>query len=168
MNSDFKPNESRPAGKKGLSKEIAIAAGQSVKEREYWLNKLSGNLVKCNFPYDYDYPGKESAHPEKKTYGFKLPHDLGSRLNHLANNSDHNLYAAFLTGILALLNQQTNSSDIIITTSIYKQDIEGEFLNTVLLLRTRVHAAMTFKELLIQVRQNLIEANKNLNYLHLY
>ncbi len=91
---------------KSIEKELISTSSIVDKEREYWLNKLSGNLVKCNFPYDYDYPGKESAHPGKKAYGFRLPHDLGSRLSHLANNSDHNLYMVLLTGVLALLNQQ--------------------------------------------------------------
>ena len=31
----------------------AIAASQKNKERDYWLKKLSGELVKCYFPHDY-------------------------------------------------------------------------------------------------------------------
>ena len=34
------------------SPEIALAAKQKIKERDYWLNKLSGEPVKSYFPRD--------------------------------------------------------------------------------------------------------------------
>ena len=35
------------------SQKIAIASHQNIKEKEFWLNKLSGEPVKSCFPYDY-------------------------------------------------------------------------------------------------------------------
>jgi len=31
-----------------------IAAGNQVKERQYWLAKFSGELVRSSFPYSYE------------------------------------------------------------------------------------------------------------------
>ncbi|MCP5101770.1 MAG: hypothetical protein GY950_00240 [bacterium] len=38
---------------KSSSDKLALAAEENIKEREYWLNKLSGDPVKSSFPYDY-------------------------------------------------------------------------------------------------------------------
>ena len=42
-----------------FSQEMAVAAHQNIKEKEYWLDKLSGELVSHCFPYDY----KKVNHP---------------------------------------------------------------------------------------------------------
>jgi len=34
---------------------MAYASKKDLKERDYWLNKLSGDLFKRVFSYDYDY-----------------------------------------------------------------------------------------------------------------
>ena len=38
---------------KTVSGRLIVAAGQKTKEREYWLKKLSGELITSVFPYDY-------------------------------------------------------------------------------------------------------------------
>ena len=43
------------------SDKIAIAANQNVKEKEYWLKQLSGDLVKSCFPYDRNLNKKEEG-----------------------------------------------------------------------------------------------------------
>jgi len=63
-----------------------------------------------------------------------------------------------------LLHKYTGQTDIILGTSIYKQESEGHFVNTVLALRNRSDDRMTFKDLLLQVRQTILEANENQNY----
>jgi non-ribosomal peptide synthetase component F len=69
-----------------------------------------------------------------------------------------------LTGLTILLNRYSGNDDIMIGTSILKQETEGEFLNTVLVMRNRLDNQMSFKELLIQVKATVKEANENPNY----
>ena len=71
------------------SYKLAIAAEQNVKEKEYWQKKLSGDLVKINFPYDY--------HRQYK--GDK--HDAGQSVNQLETfRFPQNLYAETMVRIL--------------------------------------------------------------------
>jgi hypothetical protein len=41
-------------------REIKAAAGQTIKERDFWKRRLAGEPVKSSIPYDYFYPGTSS------------------------------------------------------------------------------------------------------------
>jgi amino acid adenylation domain-containing protein len=69
-----------------------------------------------------------------------------------------------VSAVAALLYRYTGNRDILVASPIYKQDIEGEFINTVFVLRNRLTDNMTFKELLLQVKQTIVEAVENQNY----
>ncbi|MCP4154363.1 MAG: amino acid adenylation domain-containing protein, partial [bacterium] len=58
----------------------------------------------------------------------------------------------------------TGSGDIIVGDPIYKQETESDFSNTVLVLRNNITGSMTFKQLLMQVRQTVVDAVENYSY----
>ncbi len=144
------------------SSKQEMAAAQNIKERDYWLDKLSGDLVKSGFPTDIKDPtmtGEGSA-----TAAFTWTGELYDKLIRLCSGYDQVLHMALAAGTIALLSRYTGNMDIVIGVPIYRQEVEGEFVNTVLALRTRLDEKMSFKELLIQVRQAMIEAAENQNY----
>ena len=147
---------------KSYSSEIAAAASQSVKERDYWLERLSGAPEKSGFPYDSSQPGLKSRKME--TFQIRFPEELFSKLMWISNESDARLMMLLAAGLLGLLNKYSGSKDIIVGMPIYKQDIEGDFINTALALRTQIQDNMTFRELLYQVKQTIDAAIKNQNY----
>jgi amino acid adenylation domain-containing protein len=142
-------------------KEVA-AASQYLKEKDYWLNKLSGEPEKSNFYYDFKRKDNYKRRFDKKTFGFHG--ELFTKLIHLSNESDHRLHMVLVAGLIVLIGKYTGRSDIIIGTSVYKQDVVRKFINTVLVLRNQLDGNMTFKELLLQVRQTIIDAVENVNY----
>ncbi|MCK5056814.1 MAG: amino acid adenylation domain-containing protein [Candidatus Aminicenantes bacterium] len=147
---------------KKKSEELTIAAAQLSKERDYWLNKFSGELPKTAFYYDYE---KKSGNERRfDIVKFKLSEELFLLLKELHKGSDPKLFMILAAGIVLLNNKYTEQHDIILCAPIYKQDIEGDFVNTVLMLRNHLDDGKTFKELLIQVRNTIIEANRNQNY----
>jgi amino acid adenylation domain-containing protein len=95
---------------------------------------------------------------------FEISGDLFSRLTWIINESDERLFIILTTVLEVLLHHYTGNEDIIIGAPIYKQDIEGDFINTVLILRNRVEPGKTLKELLLQVRNTINEAVENQNY----
>ena len=147
---------------KKFSGKKAVAASQNVKEKDYWLNKLSGHLTKNHFPYDFKNKQGISIEP----YKFKFSGELFARLMKVSSALDHILHMTLTAGAALLLQKYTAAEDIILGTSIYKQDMESdtEFINTVLLLRNHINPRLTFKELLKQVRQTIVEAIENQNY----
>ena len=83
-------------GKTGID-EQEIAASQNIKERDYWLNQLSGNLVKTLFPVDFK---KTTAKGKLFDFlEFRFPDELFSRLMKLSNGYDHMLHMIFLAGV---------------------------------------------------------------------
>jgi len=75
----------------------------------------------------------------------------------LCNERDNRLHMVLAAGVVVLLDKYTykGSKDIIIGVPIYKQEIEGDFINTLLALRNRLTEGMSFKELLLEVRKTV-------------
>jgi amino acid adenylation domain-containing protein len=160
--------------------DAAVAAGQKSKEKDYWLNKLSGEWVKSYFPYDYNtdrnYNG--DIHKNRHAPGNKDKNESGltdvvnigfspgihGRLMQLRNGSDHRLHMILTAAVAVLLQKYTGHSDIVVGAPVLRQENDLKFINTVLPLRNRYRDAMTFKELLLQVRQTVSEATEHQNY----
>ncbi len=146
-----------------VSGEITYAASQYGRERDYWLNKLSGELVKSCFPYDFKRTNKNEY--RKESVRFRFSEELFSKLMGISSKLDHRLYMFLVAGLVILLKKYTGNDDILLGTPIYKQDIEGDFINTVLVLRNQINDSMSFREVLLKkVRETVIEANENQNY----
>ncbi|UCH96000.1 MAG: amino acid adenylation domain-containing protein [Candidatus Aminicenantes bacterium] len=148
------------------SYQLAVAANQNIKERNYWLEILSGTWIKTSFPYDFKKDDRVSpqAPPQKDSLQFHLSAELASRLMALSNNSDYTLHIVLVSGLMVLLNKYNRSQDIIIGTPIYKQEVETQFINTALVLRNRLSKNMSFKDLLLQLKQTVLGAVQNQNY----
>ncbi|MGE5340374.1 MAG: amino acid adenylation domain-containing protein, partial [Candidatus Omnitrophota bacterium] len=135
---------------------------QFAEEQRYWINKLSGDWEKSVFPCDY---GKGAGNARKMaTWSFQFPEELCSRVIRSMNGADSRLHIILMAGLVQLINKYLGIEDIIIGTPIDKQDMEGDFINTFLILRNPVIPEMTFKDLLFQVKQTLLEAYNNQNY----
>ncbi|MCX6580368.1 MAG: amino acid adenylation domain-containing protein [Candidatus Aminicenantes bacterium] len=146
-----------------ISKRLIVSGSRVDKEKNYWLSKLSGEIAGSYFPYDYD-SRMDTPGQKYNRYEFALPEELVIKLNRVTNNSDYNLYSMLLGGVTLLLHKYTGSTDILIGAPIYKQPVDGNFINTVLVIRNEFSLENTFKELILRVNKNLVEANENMNY----
>jgi len=142
------------------SKERTLAAGQNIKERDYWLEKLSGQLVKTTFPCD----SKKADEKDMVSVTFKFVDPVYSNLLRISNKSDVRLHIILVAGWLMLLHRYTGADDIIVGIPTYRQDVEGQLINTALALRNTVTGEMTVKELLLQVGKTILKADENQNY----
>ena len=147
---------------KRIEEDIQIAASQYTREGNYWLGQLSGEPEKTVFPYDC--MDGQLGQRRMETAAYSIPAGLYSRLMQLRNESDPRLHMVAVALVVLLLHKYSGSRDIMVGSPIYKQEMEGEFINTVLTLRHRVEAAMTFKDLLLQVRQLVVAADEHQNY----
>lgn len=144
------------------SGEVMLAATQFIRSQKYWLEKLAGELVKSNFPSDRINSGQKTA--KRDILNYKVSKDLVSKITQLSGGSNLKLYIILVSGLMALLHKCTGNEDIIVGAPIYKQDFEGEFINTIVTYRNNLTSETTFKQLLISVRQIVIEAGENQNY----
>ena len=94
---------------------LLIAARQKVKERDYWLDKLSGNPVISNFFYDNKMDGNKK---NRETIDFKLQGDVFLKLMEFSKGSDHTLHMILTAALVLLVNKYTGNQDNIIGTPI--------------------------------------------------
>ncbi|MGD2089310.1 MAG: amino acid adenylation domain-containing protein [Candidatus Aminicenantes bacterium] len=150
------------------SKKVSLALDDYGEEKDYWLDKLAGQLTKTNFPYDFYHQGPQESPRVKIENTAELAINFSSRLCErllkISKKSDYTLHMILVAGMTVLLNKYTGAEDIMVGMPIYRQSKEGEFLNTVLVLRNQLQPGMNFKNLLLQVRQTVMEANDNQNY----
>ena len=144
------------------SRDKVVAGNLNIKERDYWLDKLSGDLEKTRFFCDYQRNYSKDVRWDKLK--FRLPDAHFSGLMNLSKESDHTLHIILLAGLVVLLYKYTGAKDTIVGSPIYRQDAEGEFINTVLALRNPVDGEKTFKEMLLEVKNTVLKAIDHQNY----
>ncbi|TGU67795.1 hypothetical protein EN829_066660, partial [Mesorhizobium sp. M00.F.Ca.ET.186.01.1.1] len=95
------------------------------KEYEYWQNKLAGAAEKsCFFAGAHDTKAEELR---METADFVLPSHCANRLVQISNHSDARLHVLLLAYTAVLLMKHTGQTDIVLGTSIYRQQANAEF-----------------------------------------
>ncbi|HLP48535.1 MAG TPA: AMP-binding protein, partial [Candidatus Kapabacteria bacterium] len=154
--------------KKKNQDQQAIMANQKIKERDYWLNTLEGELVTSRFPYHHEYTdkdnGKRRHEKDKRKVAEVIDRQLCQRLMGLSGDSDYGLHVVLVAGLAMLLGKYTGQKDIIVGTPIYKQEMEGEFINTVLPLRIYLDQEHTVKDILMQVKELIVASTNHQRY----
>ncbi|MCP5104170.1 MAG: AMP-binding protein, partial [bacterium] len=141
-----------------------VVAQQNVKEKSFWLNQLSGPLVKSFIPYDFDSGKRFEKEYNVAVLPFEWTGQLFQGLLAQSGNSHYKLHIIMLAGIILLLDKYTGNRDIVVSTPIYRPDIEGKFINSVLPVRIQPGTQNTFKEMLKLVSKTVVEASENQNY----
>ena len=145
----------------------SMKSNRHQKERDYWLTRLSDfPSEKTAFPYDFSKPSDHDASEGFVTdkLEFQFPGDIRQKLAKLSNNSDLRLFIILEAALVILLSKYTGTNDITVGTSVVRQEVEAEFINTLLILRHQFHQTATFKDLLMQARQTIMDATEHVNY----
>lgn len=145
-----------------LSGELVLAANQRTREEAYWLEKMSGEVASAAFPTDHG----AFRNGDQTTEGlrFELTGSLYDKLAGLSKGSDHTLHIILTAALNLLLAKYTGGRDLVVGTPIYRPDTDGQFLNTILPLRTRLKEGNSFRDLLLQVRSTMLEAVEHQEY----
>src|SRR6185503_14197176 len=132
------------------------------KEREYWLNKLAGDLPLTELPLDFQRPEVFDERQERA----EIAIDRGT-LNKLLKASRKNSGLTFSLLVAALkifLHKYTSEKNIIVGSAIHEKHSEDAVLNSVVAVRDRVSGTATARQLLADVKQTLAEAYKHQKY----
>lgn len=132
---------------------------------DYWEQSLTG-LEALKLPTDFARPSIQST--KGNTLSFKVSQDLKEQLQQLSHNQGATLFMTLLAAFKVLLYRYSGQEDICVGTpsaNRVQQEIEpliGFFVNTLALRsnlgKSETEKAMSFKELLAQVRANTLEA----------
>ena len=132
-------------------------------EKVYWLNQISGELPETNFITDYIRPKEYSG--KNKSVKFALDKTVSQAVLKLSNDSHSSVYVFLLSVVNILLAKYTNNSDLIVGIPILGTDNHAKTsVNTVLPLRSQLSQDLTFKDVLLQVKEDTVSAYVNQNY----
>ncbi len=142
--------------------QATTVSRQFTREQSYWREKLKGDYEKSSFPsflVDSGHAGRRMGEFE-----FSIPGRFYDVLSALANNSHHRLHMILTAALLITLYKYSGRRDLIVGATIDRQKVEGEFINTVLPLKHSLAGDMSFKELLLEVRNTIVAATDHRNY----
>ena len=127
--------------------------------KKYWEEKLGGEINQLKLPVDY--PNNNNY-----TYGTRemaLGEELSKKLLSLGKNQDLLIFIIMLTSLKILFYKYTGQEDILVAAPTYK-DENIQKVNKYVILRDILRADMSFKELLVNVKQTVSQGYKNQHY----
>ncbi|MCY8823359.1 non-ribosomal peptide synthetase [Bacillus atrophaeus] len=133
------------------------------KAKKYWMEELNKGANKETLYTDFPVSGSN----ETKKYRFEVNEDVFAKLQKLGNEDLLAMYTILLANLQACLSRYSIKKELMIGVPVlYKLDSPQASGNTnkVLPLFTQVEESMSFKELLIQTRQTLINHYSNQIY----
>jgi hypothetical protein len=94
------------------SRNVLLFRGKFLKQKEYWIKKLSGEYDATGILFGYD----KSPPPVKKRARIEIaiPDELGSRVIKLCKGSDLSIYILLLSALKTLIFHYTSIEDIVV------------------------------------------------------
>ncbi len=136
-------------------------------DKEYWMNKLTGDLKELNLPFDKNI--SSSNEYDGKSIEFEIENNLYNKLIKFNRENEVTMFMTLLTAFNLMLSRLTGESDIVIGAPMdgrsYDEckDLVGMFVNSVP-IRTSFSLYETFQELLKKVKESTIEAYSHQDY----
>lgn len=136
------------------------------KSKYYWLTKFSDGFEESKFRPDYS----NNLEYIKQEFQIIFEQELSELVLSTSKNNDMLLYIVLFSGLLVLVNKYTNSEDItigspvLINTDYSDSNSEMYSINNFIGLREQMFGDMTFKELLMRVKQTVVDGYENQHY----
>jgi len=131
-------------------------------QQEYWVKQLSREIDSSNIALDYPRPRTYSG--ETEVVAFELTPDVYRRLIDLVRDGDFLLYTTLLAALKVCLHKYTGNRTIVVGSPSRKQENAAPHTGNALAIVDEVHPQLQFKQLLINVRQTLLDAYSNQHY----
>src|SRR5215213_5875091 len=144
------------------SSSVGLADKQHEKELEYWLQKLSGELVVTGVLLDFKRPAGITA--ARQNFPLAFDEETQGRLRKTCEGNELLTFTACVAALKVCLYQYTRIEDVIIGTAIHDGYRELTPDNKILVLRDHVSGSQTVRQLLEQVLQTITDAYAHQKY----
>ncbi|MFZ0546860.1 MAG: condensation domain-containing protein, partial [Candidatus Promineifilaceae bacterium] len=141
------------------------AEGQRL--RDYWLEKLHGELPLLDLPTDRPRPASQQF--DGQMAHLTLPEELSDQLHALSHEYGTTLYTTLLAAFQTLLHRYTGQNDLLVGSVLAGRDrpelagLVGYFINPVA-MRANFEGDPTFGDLLAQARETVLGAFDHQEY----
>ena len=139
-----------------------MSASEQEESRNYWRVKLSNLTERAHFLPDYERPSTYLDEHQQLTV--TLPAQVCERLNKLSGNSPFLLYTALHSALKICLYKHSGSTTIVAGSPSRKAPEGINEPANALAIVDEVSGEMSFKQVLVNVRETLLEAYANQSY----
>ncbi|MCU0287367.1 MAG: amino acid adenylation domain-containing protein, partial [Acidobacteria bacterium] len=146
-----------------MKEETFFSEEELTAARQYWLSRLSG-LTGDKDELDLQHGFKIVSESKKENYRFDFPPQLIEKIFAICKDQDLLLYILLIAVFKLLLGKYSGQDEIPIGSPIYSASGEYYRYNTCIPLIDRLSDEMTFRQLLSQVKNTVIESYKNQHY----
>jgi surfactin family lipopeptide synthetase A len=148
-----------------IDEEFLLYRSKFIKQKEYWMNKFSGHWLRGGVLFDNDAKKKcKKDREESDKRAILFPSWLNGKIIKMSKENDLAVYVILLGGLKLLIYRYTGSENIIIASPIYEQLVSEDTINDIVLIHDDIRGNMTVKELLLNVRQSVLESYENQDY----
>jgi amino acid adenylation domain-containing protein len=142
--------------------EVLIFDEILVEEKEYWMNRLSAKYEPASLRPDYPLAHTQTA--EFSTIEFKLNLDSYSQVRGITHGKPFLIYTTLMAVLKVCLYKYTSSKTIVVG-SPARDDGSYELMQpNALPILSELNDDMSFRQLLLRVRQSLLDAYKRQRY----
>ncbi len=145
-----------------FTKNILLSNTKYINQKNYWMNKLGVELERTKILPDFSKEKTEGFSGGKLS--FSLPHDTAEKVIKLSKGSDLSTYIILLSAIKGLVNRYTDVPVSVVGSPVYMPNYKDDTLNSKVALLDFIKDEMTFKDIILSVRNTCIEAYENQDY----
>lgn len=143
------------------NEDILLFSPKFLKQKEYWLKKLAVDLGETDL-----FSGNKHSGPAETVGSIVVPisEHLSGQILKLSKNADLSIYIVLLAGLKTLIHKRTFNRNITTLSPIYKVNSSIDTINDFVFINTPVDEDITFKDLIIRIKNSVVEAYKNQDY----
>ncbi|HEY7213228.1 MAG TPA: condensation domain-containing protein, partial [Thermoanaerobaculia bacterium] len=145
-----------------LAEKAATDVDDLAEQRRYWIDKLAGGPRPAGPRPDHRRPEHRSE--RSAAAAFEIDGETFDRLEKLTSGEPFLEYAALAAALTACLYRHTQASPIVIGCPAMKSETEPADPGTLVPIVNDVDGQMSFRQLLLGVRQTLLDAHARQHY----
>ncbi|HEX3029962.1 MAG TPA: amino acid adenylation domain-containing protein [Clostridia bacterium] len=143
------------------SENILMTSEKFQEERTYWFKKLEGSSM-SGFATDFN--RSSETYYKGKAINHKISDNNFRKIASISNNSENASYVILLSAVKCLESVYTGNDDIVVGMPLFKSKNNQDHFCKILPLRSQINHGMSFKEMLMEVKRTVTEADKNKNF----
>ena len=144
-----------------------LNSGKLKEAEDYWVHQFEDEIPLLNMPTNHQRPAVQTY--EGKRVHSKINYETTTKIEQISKDLGVTPYMILLACYYILLSKYTSQDDIVVGSPIVGRDIKqtysliGMFVNT-LALRNKINNNSSFKDFVLQIKQNMLDAYKNQSY----
>lgn len=145
-----------------VKEKVPTFSRKSKEARDFWIKKLQGKTETTTIKSDFERPSSFSS--EREAVDVVIPEGLAAKLASLTGDSPFLNYTAMLAALKICLHKYTGSASIVVGSPTRLKDETPNQPPNALAIASNIDGRMTFRQLLVSVREALTESYARQSY----